>query len=330
MSDLFDALGDAPRLILDARMEPSVGSTFQPTGFPNLGAARYRRPDGSEALLVESVQSLANHLEAVGWDAPARKPTPALAGLPHVEVLARDDDTFLASSRTEPHRLASAYVRNAISDDGERGIDWTTRRLGLVKGRPIDYPAVYRAVFDLDPLALIHGVFFSDEGYPGNPKVRRVTTAVLEADGVEEVVSGGVKRDDVAVKTDAATGQTAKEGYGFVPFGRTEFTARRMTLSASVDLAQVRGYGLPDVAQRLLVLIAVWELRSLLDSPLRLRTRCDLDAVEVTVRRPDSLGEVPPLDDLAEALEEAVRRVKLEQEGPWTLHWAPGKGVSTE
>lgn len=330
MPDLIETLGDAPRLILDAQMRPVIGSTFQPTGFPNLGAARYQQPDGTEAVLVESVQSLTNHLEAIGWDAPAAKPVELVARLPYIEVRHRDDEAYLASSRTEPHRLASAYVRNAVNGDGERGLDWTASRLGLAKGRPLDYPAIYRAVFELDPLVLLHGVFFSDEAYSGNPKIRRVTTAVLEAEGVREAVSGGVKRDDVAVKTDQATGQTAKEGYGFVPFGRTEFTAERISFSAVVDLAQLRGYGLPEPAHRLLVLLAIWELRSLLEEPLRLRTRCDLDRTDIAVRKPAGLGDLPACDDLSEEIRKAIDVVELEHEGPWTLQWAPAKGVSTE
>ncbi|MDY6811520.1 MAG: type I-U CRISPR-associated protein Cas7, partial [Actinomycetota bacterium] len=39
-------------------LEPVVGSRFQPTGFPDLGAATYDGPGGSDRLLVESVQSL--------------------------------------------------------------------------------------------------------------------------------------------------------------------------------------------------------------------------------------------------------------------------------
>src|SRR5207253_6245313 len=44
---------------------------FQPTGFPDLGAATYDGPEGKKMLLVESAQSMANRLEGVCWDTVA-------------------------------------------------------------------------------------------------------------------------------------------------------------------------------------------------------------------------------------------------------------------
>lgn len=68
MSLDFFALATAPRLLVEAKLKPLQGTRFQPTGFPNLGAATYDGPDGSRMLLVESAQSMANRLEAVCWD----------------------------------------------------------------------------------------------------------------------------------------------------------------------------------------------------------------------------------------------------------------------
>jgi len=61
----LDALKSAPRLLLEAKLQPIAGSRFQPTGFPDLGAAQYKSSDGVNMLLVESAQSMANRLEAV-------------------------------------------------------------------------------------------------------------------------------------------------------------------------------------------------------------------------------------------------------------------------
>ena len=67
-----DALKDQPRLLLKAKLQPVQGSRFQPTGFPDLGAATFDAPNGDNGskkmLLVESAQSMANRLEAVCWD----------------------------------------------------------------------------------------------------------------------------------------------------------------------------------------------------------------------------------------------------------------------
>src|SRR5262249_28877188 len=146
---------------------PVQGRRFQPTGFPDLGPATYQLADGTDMLLVESTQSMANRLEEVGWDRPAQRPVPALEGLPYVRVV-DPSGTFLTSSRLEAHRLASAYVRDARVD-GEGMEDVMLRRLGLKKGVPVDHRALAAAVFGLDPLSLLHGVFFAIKKWPVQP-----------------------------------------------------------------------------------------------------------------------------------------------------------------
>jgi CRISPR-associated protein Csb1 len=64
MSELFDRLANEPRLLMEAELRPLQTPRFQPTGFPDLGPARYQLHDGTEMLLVESAQSVANRLEA--------------------------------------------------------------------------------------------------------------------------------------------------------------------------------------------------------------------------------------------------------------------------
>jgi len=60
---MFDQLKGVPRLLIHADLKPVQGDRFQPTGFADLGAAIYERPDGRRMLLVESAQSMANRLE---------------------------------------------------------------------------------------------------------------------------------------------------------------------------------------------------------------------------------------------------------------------------
>ena len=67
------------RYIYEVELAPLFGSTFQPNEFPDIGAATFTRyEDGRElaALLVESVQSMANRLEATAWD--NAEPRPAI------------------------------------------------------------------------------------------------------------------------------------------------------------------------------------------------------------------------------------------------------------
>jgi CRISPR-associated protein Csb1 len=293
-------LPDTSRLLVTARLEPLLGRRFQPTGFPDLGPAEYQLPgdDGTKMLLVESEQSMANRLEESLWDRPARRPIDAIAGLPYVEVVDAEG-RFLTSSRLEPHRLASAYIKDAKLD-GKTGTDVLLDRLALKKGRPLDHRAIARAIARLDPLCLLHGVFLADQKLPGQPKVARAVTSFIEARGVERVQSGGVKRDDVQHTADQGGGVGAKEGYGFVPFHRTEFVAEEIVAPFSIDLEQLRGYGLGDAATEALFTVALLEIRRFLDAGLRLRTACDLRVVE-------DVG-LPSADDLASELPGLIAR----------------------
>src|SRR4026209_1068871 len=115
MSLDFDALKGAPRLLIEAELKPLQGTRFQPTGFPNLGAARYTGPDGTEMLLVESAQSMANRLEAVCWDEPNDDWVAPLRGLPLVKV--RDEGKQpLTNSVLDAHRLNSPYILEGRDD----------------------------------------------------------------------------------------------------------------------------------------------------------------------------------------------------------------------
>ncbi|MGH2969607.1 MAG: type I-G CRISPR-associated RAMP protein Csb1/Cas7g [Solirubrobacteraceae bacterium] len=320
---MIEPLEGEHRLVVDATLAPIATTTFQPTGFPDLGAAEFQRPGEPPSLLVESVQSLANHFEALGWDAANQRPIEPLAELPYVEVVDPGDERFLTSSRLEPHRLAAAYIREATID-GTTGTPWIADQFGLESGRPLDWRRIYSAVFALDPLCLIHGVFFSDQKWHGNPKVRRALAAVVEAHDVAPAVSGGLKRDDVSFK--AGEGRGAAEGFGFVPFGRTEYVAREIRLRASVDLTQIRGYGLGKSETRLLTLLALWELAALLDRPLRLRTACDLDVGSVTVSRPNGFA-LPAASDLLAEIESTD--VRFAEPGARRMRGRAGKGSTS-
>ena len=106
---------------------------FQPTGFPDLGVAKFEKPVGNsewvDAILVESAQSMANRFEAVGWSEALQEPVATLKGLPWVKVVAEDDGRYMTSSRTEAHRLASAFVKESKNVNGE---DMVTKICGLL------------------------------------------------------------------------------------------------------------------------------------------------------------------------------------------------------
>ncbi|MGQ0842084.1 type I-G CRISPR-associated RAMP protein Csb1/Cas7g [Actinokineospora sp.] len=314
------------RHIYHVDLAPVLGSTFQPTGFPDVGAATFTRFEGGQkvdALLVESVQSMANRLEATAWDSAADRPVDAVAGLPWVRVVRAGSAEFLTSSRLEAHRLASPFVHKATVD-GRPMLDVIKEKLGLAKDTPLNRSAMARAVAGLDPFCLVHGVFFSHKEWLGQPKFARASSAVIEAHDVLRAISGGRKSDRVRHQLGEDVGGTA-EGYGSVPFHRTEWTAKRIVASFVVDGELLRSYGLPEPVADLLETLALWEIRVLLTGGLRLRTACDLDVVsEVEARRGPAL---PELDELTGRLRELIGQCgEVFGDGePLTVEWSSGK-----
>ncbi len=316
------------RFLLQVDLAPVQGSRFAPTGFADLGAAIFKRPVGEsgwvDCLLVESAQSMANRLEATMWDAGTSQPDDAVADLPYLRIHDADGK-YLTSSREESHRLASPYVRNAVVDGSDKtGTALIVETLQLSETAPHDYHRLARAVFSLDPIALVHGVFFAGKGgaeFPGQPKFTRLLTGFIEAIDVQRADSGGVKRDRVN-HTQSSSGGDATDGYGSIPFSRTEWTARTITASFNLDLAQLRSYGLPEPASRLLETIAKLEIATLLSQPLRLRTNCDLQLID-----DDAAALVGSVDALAAD----VRRLAKECRDAGlfgevvNLTWRPGK-----
>jgi CRISPR-associated protein Csb1 len=316
------------RLLLRVELAPVGGDRFQPTGFPDLGAATFERYDEEHdrwlpCLVVESEQSMANRLEATAWDALADSPFDVFEGLPYVRVL-RDDGTYVTSSRTEAHRLASAFVKDSTLD----GTDMKTvirDRLGLADDRPLAPREIAAAVFALDPFCLVHGVFFAESAkvWPGQPKIARALMAGIDAVDVRRAELGGVKKDHVRHSI-GETGGSA-EGFGTIPFHRTEWTARQIVANFSLDRLQLRSYGLPEEAMALLDAIARWEVRALLDGSLRLRTACDLEPRSDDVVDGRSGEALPSIDELTDEVRRGIAACAglVGDGGPIDVTWAP-------
>lgn len=275
LTPIFEALKDQPRLLIEAELKPVQGDRFQPTGFPDLGAATYKRPDGTPMLLVESAQSMANRLEAVCWDEAENRIAAPLAGLPHVVVDLGNGMT--TSSIQEAHRLNSPYIIN--NEDLSKAIK---AEVGDAESGVLDIRKLAQAVFKRDVGAVLHGIFL--EKVAGRLRLQRLLSSFIEAEGATAVTSGGVKLDRVDPSGDAA------KGYGNVPFSRTEFTASKVKAYFNLDLATMRGYGLGNAANQLLVVLALYKLLTTLGGGLRLRTACDLEVEAITVTRPNGLS----------------------------------------
>ena len=299
----WQRIDDTPRLLMQAELKPIQGSRFQPTGFPDLGAATYEAPGKVDMVLVESAQSMANRMEAICWDEASASPHSALKGMPYVSVTLWDSGT--TNSILEAHRLNSPYI---MHDEG------FADKLRVEAGMPgrkekeevgeFNRAALAKAVFKYDPGSVLHGVFL--EKLLGLARLQRCLSGFIEASNSNVADSGGVKNDRIAPSPGSlrqiGLEVSAAGGYGNVPFHRTEYTAELITAYFNLDLAQIRAYGLGESAERFLVTLALWKVRKFLETGLRLRTACDLDVCgDLEVTRPEGFV-VPPTRDLEDDL----------------------------
>jgi CRISPR-associated protein Csb1 len=282
-------------------LRPVQGDRFQPTGFPSLGAATYQTREGPK-LLVESAQSMANRLETTCWDAATNNPVAALNGISHVTVTRKG--AFLTDSMLEAHRINSPYL---LEGSDKNFLNKIKEELGGLAEGPINRKKLADVLLKYDIGSLVHGVFLAKKELAGGRlRVARALSAFIEATGANVAASGGVKNDHVNPSGDT------KSGFGNVPFARDEYVADRIDCHINLDLAQIRGFGLDPKVQTLLILLALYRVRKLLDGDLRLRTACDLEPVNrdnLVATRPVDF-KLPTLADLESAVKAAIAECK--------------------
>ena len=299
MSLNLSPLKDAPRLLIEAELQPLQGSRFYPTNFPGLGAASYDGPDGSRMLLVESNQSVANRLENVCWDSAAADGegdwVAPLRGLPYVQVRT-PDGKVLTNSVLEAHRINSEYIANAS------GIEIIKNTVAFDPKRPFDVRAqLVPALLRFDPNSLLHGVFLEEWKAAGVIRLPRSLSGFIEASDINIAQSGGVKFNRVE--------PGLKEGEGNVPYSRDDYTAAHITAYFNLDLAQIHAFGLGDAAEQLLIALSLYKVRRFLDTGLHLRSACDLDLKgQPQVKRPADF-QLPSTDQLSAALPSLIEAV---------------------
>lgn len=331
----YDALKNAPRLLMEAKLKPLQGHRFQSTGFADLGPARYTLPDGTEMLLVESAQSVANRMELACWDQATDDLINDLKGLPYIRVRRSGDggNGALTNSVLEAHRINSPY----ILEGGDKSVFNKLKQdaAGMEQG-PVDIRALAGLILKYDPNAVIHGVFLAKSDLAGGRlRLPRLLSGFIEASDVRPAESGGVKNDRVDPSGDT------KQGFGNVPFHRTEFTAREIKAYFNLDLALLRGYGLGHKSdakgdevfqwsdpEKLLIALSLFKIRRFLSTGLRLRTACDLEIAGdgLVATRPDDFK----IASEANLLTECTRLIKtcagLFADPPITeVEWKPVK-----
>jgi CRISPR-associated protein Csb1 len=296
----LSTLANAPRLLLRARLKPLQGTRFQPTGFPEIGAAQYDGPDGTPMLLVESAQSMANRLEAVCWDSVSDDWVAPLKGLSFIRVKNKDG-TPLTNSVLEAHRVNSPYI---LEGQDKTVFDKLKNELADMEDGIVDLRKLAKVLLRLDVNALLHGVFLAKRELAGGRlRLPRALSAFIEASQSKVASSGGVKNDSVN-----PSGDTSK-GFGNVPFSREEFVSPEIYAYFNVDLAQLRGYGFSEPVYRLLVALALYKILAFLERGLRLRTACDLESEVVEMQRPQGFS-LPTLKDLENAIPALIENAR--------------------
>lgn len=295
----LEALSEESRLLIEAHLRPVQGSRFQPTGFPNLGHAVYKAPDGLQTILVESAQSMANRLEAVCWDEARDDWTDPLRGLPLVKVTDRDGKA-LTNSVLEAHRLNSPYI---LEGKDRTVFDMLKERLANMEEGRVDIGELARVLLRFDINSLLHGVFLAKKDLAGGRlRLPRALSAFIEAEDTQIAASGGVKNDTVN-----PSGDTSK-GFGNVPFARDEYTSKKILAYFNLDLRQIRSFALGLEAEHLLIAIALFKIQAFLDVGLRLRTACDLELGDMRVTRPEAFT-LPALQTITDTLPELIKTV---------------------
>jgi CRISPR-associated protein Csb1 len=283
--------------LIEAALIPVQGTRFQPTGFPDLGAATYQLPvDKTQMLLLESSQSVANRLENCIWNEAAQTVVAPLEGISYVVV--QQGGQVLTNSLLEAHRLNSFYI---LEGEDKSFFNQLKQELNVSADTPVDFHqlAVVLAKYDIN--SLLHGIFLAKKEIAGGRfKLARSLSGFIEAYNVSGVSSGGVKNDRVNPAAEA------KKGGGNIPYHREEFTAEKITAYFSLDLAQIRGYRLSPEVEDLLMAIAIWKIQRFLEQGLRLRTACDLEVASLHVKRPEYF-QLPDHAELTKALPGLVK-----------------------
>ena len=173
----------------------------------------------------------------------------------------------------ESHRINSPYL---LEGKDRNFFDNLKSELGGLEEGPIDRKKLAEVLLKYDIGSLIHGVFLAKKDLAGGRlRIARALSAFIEASGVNVAASGGVKNDhvnpiQVTRRADSETcpllamssspnGSIATSTSTWLKFGVTDWSRR---------------------AETLLILLALYRVRKLLDGDLRLRTACDLEPVD--------------------------------------------------
>ena len=296
---MFEKLEGAKRLLLEAELVPVQGDRFQPTGFPDLGAATYHLADGTRMLLVESAQSMANRLEStiIGQD---NELIEDLKGLSFIRAHLSGDSDTTTNSLIEAHRINSPFI---ISDESFQ--KEFREAAGYKPTAPLNWKKIASALFRYDVNSLLHGVFLANLD-DGRIKMPRALSGFIEAKNVQEAVSGGVKFNPIDPSGTLRAKKYDKDVYGNVPYQRVEYTAEEITAYFNLDVGLLDSYDLGKDAFDLLIALALYKIEVFLGKETRLRTACDFKVKGgLKTTEPDGF-DIPNQKDLLDLLKAKI------------------------
>jgi CRISPR-associated protein Csb1 len=271
----------------------SLLPTFVPAGFVDVGHSVVRDAStGKNLVIVDSVQSLANHIEATLIKQPGAV-IDGLDVLPFVRLTITDPAgrTRTTSSLELPHRLASGWFCKAkVLKPFQDALVTDILDHGLAL-----------ATFRRCPNSLLHGVFYSQlPGLdPNVAKTPRLLSAEIVATGAQAISDGGVAKDPLFPSGEGfdvealvgAKASAAEVGAGYIPFRHQAFIAESIELAIYLAEGRIAHLPLPESGKDLLRSLALFKLARLLSAPLDLRAHCILQVNELPqpLRDPDAL-----------------------------------------
>ncbi len=164
-----------------------------------------------------------------------------------------------------------------------------------------------KAIFQVDPNSLVHGVFFPHLQGVKN-RIPRTLSVRVRGINPEAVSLGGVKLERVT-----ASGGDAKKGASQVPYFRKLFAVERVEFRAAIDVHQIRQFGfgegtqavgLSEPQKTLILALCLWKIRKFLTLPYRPRTACDLMPNE---QLSANWSDFPSLEDLEKQLPKLIK-----------------------
>ena len=311
------------RIIIEASLKP-IFSTIQPASFPGMNHGLYLEPiSNQQCLIVDTPQSVGNHLEAVSWNHLEQKLAQTLTGLPYIELINKMTGRIVASSLTLNHRLGSGYL--ALHKESP---------LKDILIKEINVNGLYPTLFKYDPNSIIHGCFINRIGGNEVYKVPRILTGRIEAKNVVAVSMGGASKDPLSAsgkewdmsffeKDKSKEGdKTSTYGLGNLPYDRDEYACESIAAKFIINCDLIAATGLPTKAQELLKAISQWKILKFLHGTIRLRsTEYECEGIQGQDRELDLLAtEIPKLIKLCQKqgyfAEPAVTSVSLTLKPP--------------